>query len=88
MRIEIKKSQLGSLSGYLPGAAKRLEPGRIAVLAIDDFNPTLCDVYEVDQFGVLQPNPSVHLVSAVNSGVTRDVDEIRKLVTSDMSMEL
>ena len=88
LKIEIKKSQLGDLSQYLAGTVKNLGEEQVIVLAVDDNNPSICDVFDVDAAGVLQPLPTANLLVAVNTGRTGDVKELRSLIQSDMSMIL
>ena len=88
LKIEIKKSQLCGLSQYLAGTVGSLGAGQVIVLAVDDNNPSICDVFDVDAAGVLQPLASANLLEAINTGMTGDTKGLRNLIRSDMSMIL
>lgn len=88
LKVEIKKSQLDGLSQYLSGTIRSLGVGQVIVLAIDDNDPSICDVFDVDAAGVLQPLPTANFLVAINAGTTGDAKELRNLIQSDMSMIL
>ena len=88
LKIEVKKSQLGGLSQYLAGTIGNLGVGQVIVLAVDDNNPSICDVFDVDAAGALQPLPTANLLEAINMGMTGDTKGLRNLIQSDMSMIL
>ena len=88
LRIEIAKSRLESLKGYLAGTVSSVGAGQVIVLALDDRNPSVCDVYEVDSSGALKPFSRASLIAAIFTGSTADAETMREYIKSVMTFVL